>query len=479
MIQTNRVFIPIPRRRNNKCYVTIAGQDMTSRVVDSWWSKPCTNGVGTFYIKLSNAGGQYSDSFTSGDKVFFQANNSDGETVQFSGIIDYPNENISDNGQFLEIEGRHVSYKVNEYKICYSAENKDTSEILKDIIDLMPSSYGITYTNVETSNINMSVEWNYANFWDCVIEIANKAGFDCYIDDDLDVHYFAENSISNTTNYISEGYNFIKSENIGTNNYSKRTRVIATGQDKNGLPIIYTAIADNEGDDIREYYETDASKDTYEKVKNLAESKLEELSNRYLEAKIVSYGLQSINPGDNIWILVPRQKIAGQYKLVNITHQFGMKTGGWRTVTNFEEHESSVADAVSYLNTKTDKISTIQNVNKMNYSYNFDFSEDIGSHNNTKIDIYKGLLKTNGTSSGTWESPTLTVEENVSALELRMNAEQESYINVYVSLNGGTTWSPLNRINYSYSLPTGKNIKIKVAFSSASASVSSLALLYS
>jgi len=478
MIQTTQIHVPIPKIRNTHVKVEINGVDMTSRVLDSNWVLPCTNGIGTFNVNISNSNGQYSSIYSVGDTVNFYADNSDASILQFTGRIDYIKDDISNSGQFLNIQGRHKSYLLNEFLICYSAEEKETSEILKEIIDKLSSDYGFTYSNINTSTSSMSVEWNYKPFWECIIEIANKAGFDCYVDNDLDFHYFKENSISNTDNAIVEGDNFISSQDLGTNNYYDKTRVVVMGQDKNGLPIIYTAISSNE-DEIRELFIKETSLNTYEKVKSLAESKLLKIENRIIQIKTTSYGLDSISPGDNIWIIVPRQKLAGQYKIVNIKHKFGMKVGGWKTEVDFEEFSENISQNIQNLNTTTNQISNNQNVNKLNYSYNFDFLENVGTHTNTKIDIKKGVLKTDGSASGTWVSPIKTLDSNAKAVELRMSGEQTDNILVDFSLNGGTVWKSLKYISTSYTVPTGKSLRLKVELLSASARLSGLSLLYS
>ena len=192
MRQTNEIFIPIPKVRNTHVKIEINEDDVTGRVTKSNFTYPVTSGIGTFEIILSNSNGQLSGLYSNGNIIKFYADNTDSTTLQFWGRIDYVKENISKDGQFLEIKGRHRSYLLNETLICYSAEDMITSQILKDIIDKLPGSYGFTYTNVSTTTDSMNVEWNYKPFWECVMEICRFAGYDCYVDNDLDFHYFEE-----------------------------------------------------------------------------------------------------------------------------------------------------------------------------------------------------------------------------------------------------------------------------------------------
>jgi len=477
MIHSDKIYIPIPKARNTKCKVEIAGVDVTSKVIGSTWVLPVTNGIGSFSISLSNAFGQISGSYNSGDVVKFYADNSDATTLQFWGRVDYVKDDISSDGQILEIEGRHRSFLLNEYMVCHDVSGEEPSVILKAIIDKLPTSYGFTYSNVAASTTTMDVEWNYKPFWDCIVELCNKAGFDCYVDNDLDFHFFEENSISNLKNAVVEGDNFIRASDYGTNDYYEKTRVVAIGRDSGGLDIVYTAISPTEGDEKREVFVRDLSANTYEKVKSIAEARLAEVTGKNPQAKILSFGLDSISPGDNIWFIIPRQKIATQYKLVQIKHNFGMKFGGWRTELITEEEEAGTSTVLKGIAQKNQQITGSQNINKLNFSYNFDFASDTGTHENTEI--LRGFLQTTGGETGTWISPTLTLDANVSNFEFRATGANISDVDYFVSARAGSIWQPVNDLKtYKSFSPVGKKLRIKVVFNSSFSQLDSVSFLY-
>jgi len=479
MIKTNQIYIPIPKARNTHCKVEINGDDMTTRVIKSSFIYPCTSGIGTFTATISNAFGQYNGSFAEGQYVKFYADNADATTLQFWGRIDYIKNNISDSGQFLEIEGRHRNYLLTETLVCYSVVGATTSDILKAIIDQLPGTYGFTQTNIATDTTTMNVEWNYKPFWDCVVELCNKAGFDCYVDNDLDFHYFEANSILNADEAIVEGDNFISTKDWGTDNTYEKTRVTAIGQDNEGLPIVYTAIVDDEGTDIREVFVRDSSANTEASVQNIAEAKLSELTNRNPQATIKSYGLDSLKPGENLPIIVPRQQINGQYKVIEIHHNFGAEYGGWREELIIEEEAVGTATIIQKVMQKTNLAINSDNINKLNYSYNFSFDDDKGTHSTTEIT--EGVLKTTtGNAAGTWISPNKPHGSNVTTCEIRAIGDAIPGTLFYASADGGNTWKSLGstRTLYTFS-PPGENIKIKVIFASESTQIKSLVLLYS
>lgn len=476
MRQTNEIFIPVPKVRNTKCQITVNSVDLTGRVIESLFVYPVTEGVGTFSIKISNAHGQYSGTFNSGDVVKFYADNTDATTLQFEGRVDFVKDSIGSSGQFLEIEGRHKAYLLTEYLICHSAISTSPSQILKEIIDKLPTGYGFTYTNVATDTDSMDVEWNYKPFWDCVFELCKHSGFDCYVDNDLDFHYFEANSIVNGSDAIVEGDNFIKTSNWGTDDTYEKTRVTALGQDDQGLPIVYTAISTDEGTDIKELFVKDTSADTITKVQNIAESKLAEYTNRAPQAKIKSYGLETIKPGENIQLLITRQQISGQYKIIQIEHSFGAKSGGWRTECSIEENEVGVSQMIQRVSKQAKSGIQSDNVNKMTSSYNFTFDENSGTHSTTEI--IDGVLKATG-ASGTWISEVKTLTTNADYYEVRATGETLPGTDYYVSTDNGNTWQSVAAFKTIYSCsPPGKNLKVKVGLNSADTQINSLVLLY-
>lgn len=475
MRETTEIFIPIPKPRKTNPKVEIDGDDLTGRIKESSFSKPVTNGIGTFKIIVSNAGGVLKGVYSPGSIVKLYLDNTSGTTLQFWGRIDNIKDIFGDQGQILEIEGRHRSYQLTESLICHTATSTETSQILKDIIDKLPTNYGFTYSNVSTTTKLMSVEWNYKPFWDCVVEICNKSGFDCYVDDDLDFHFFEKDSIVNTTDAVVEGDNLIDSKGWGINNYYEKTRVTVVGKGQGGLPIVYTAINPNEGDDIREIFINDISSNTLSAVQDLAESKLSEITNITPNATLKSFGLETIKPGENIWILIPRQEVYGQYKVVNIIHRFGSKSGGWRTDLIMEQDDEVITNTIKEINQKSDRLTSADNVNKFNYSWNFEFDDDSGTHSLTQIT--DGVLKTTGGATGTWISEVKTVPDDVSVVEIRITGENTIGTVLFVSLDNGNTYHPI--INKNKRIVSGKNIRIKVELNSATTQIYSLVLLYS
>ncbi len=477
MRDSTEIFIPIPKSRNAKIKIEINGVDKTSETRKSIFNKPVTSGIGTFELDISNASGNLTGEYQPGTIVKFYADNTDASTLQFWGRIDNIEEIASKQEKILKIKGRHRTYTLTEYLMCHSASQTETSQVLKDIIDKLPASYGFTYSNVNSTTSLINVSWNYKPFWDCVIELCNYVGFDCYVDNNLDFHFFEANSILNTDDAVVESDNLLNSSGWGTNDYYEKTRVVAIGQSEDNLPIVYTAISDNEGDEIREIFVKDVSADTQLKVKNIAEAKLKEVTNKTPDAQIQSFGLESINPGDNIWVLIPRQQIHGQYKIINIKHKFGSMFGGWRTELIMEQEQENISKTISLIDKKSERLKVADNINKLNFSLYFDFDTNSGNHSTTEIS--EGVLKTDGSASGTWISNLNEVVESATYCEIRVKGQSIPGTNFYVSVDNGINYQSLDQNTLKTLSPPGKNLKIKVEINSAATQIYSLVLLYS
>lgn len=495
VIKTTDMFIPVPKLRNTKVKVTIAGDDLTSKVMSSEWIKPVTVGIGTFSLKLSDIGSVLSETYNVGDDIKFYYDNTDGTKLQFWGRLDFPKDIIEKSGQFLEIEGRHRSWRMTETYVNYSATGKDHGTILIELIEKYLTSYGYTTTNVQLSGINTDIEWNYVPLVDCIRQLCTDAGFDWRIDDDLDNHFFPENSIMNTDEYISEKYNFRKTKEWGKDDYYERTRVTAVGQDLSGLPIIYTGICgidNDEPDDdnnIREYYIRDVNANTEDAVKAIALGNLNTFINRPKQGVILSMGLENINAGDNFWISVPRQKIHGIYKALEIRYKFGTKVGPLQCTTTVEKEDIQDAQLIEYSLKQTRLNSIAENPNGLNYTYNFDYSTNDKTYSHSSTEIDEGFLTLSSLSviEGTWISITKLIPNNITSIELRTVGKDLTNSEFWFSLDNRVTWQKFSGTSVLITgtdlTLIGRNLAIKVilktSYKDTSPQLDSLVALYS
>ena len=435
-----RAFIPIPKKRDTQVKVEINGIDEKKLVRESSWIKPVTLSIGSFKIKLKNAGGKLINKYSKGQTVKFYADNTDATRLQFQGRIDYIKDVLLKEGHFLEIEGRHRAFILNETQVNHKAEDVEVSQILKDIIDKYASNFTQVNINATNPEIKINVEWSYVPFWDCVIFLCKKANFDCFVDNDLDFHFFKQGSIKNKNEYIVEGMNFIETSETGTDDYYEKTRVIAVGKMNDGItPIIYTAKSSGEGSEVREVKVEDSTLNTAESVQALAEGELLDLENRPRQSSIESHGLETLEPGEKIPILIPRQLINEEPRIMQLTHTFGEK--GWRTKCMTEKEIKGIEDLIKDRIKTENMLSTIDNLNKLDFSFNFGFDNDnlTASHSDTQIT--GGLLELkSGNTEGRWGSSLKTVPDNITKTELRFVGKDLTSSKFYFSIDGGNTW---------------------------------------
>lgn len=477
MIVPTDFFMWISKRKNYHCKVYINNDDVTSQVVESSFNKPVTIAIGDFTCKLLNPKGIISGKYNPGDTIKFYGDTTAGTTLQFWGRIDYLKDNLSNDGHFLEIEGRHRSYILTETLVNASYTATEVADVLKGIIGTYAS--GFTYTNVNNTGETITVNWNYKPFWECVKILCNYVGFDCYVDDNNDFHFFQTNSILNSDDAIVEGDNYIKIEDWGVDDFYSKTKVTAMGEDESRIPILYTSTYGS--GETREVFIKDSSANTETQVQALAEAKLAEVTNIPPQAKILSFALTNSNPGDNIWVVVPRQKTYGIFKLLQISHKFGQKTS-WQTESSIEKEIRGTQQVLMERSRKEIEIQVAPNPNKLNFSYNFTFDDSTNIETNPALNcqtVAGKLQLTPPNTTGYIITSTRAASSNITKIQLSYNGWNLGTSTFEVSVDGGLRYETIQKdvlFTPSYS---GSNLKLKITLNSTTAQIESLALLYS
>jgi len=467
MIKEGYVFDWIPGPVDPHVSVMINGTERRSWILESYFRRPVTIGIGDFWIKLCNPNGQLSGLFSKGQEVIFYADHADGTTKKFQGVIDYPNENMGREGQVIEIEGRHRAYASAETLVCYAANNEECSAVIKAVVDEYLASYGFTYANVAATTTYLTKTWNYAPFTQFMKDICHESGCDYRIDNDLDVHFFEANSIMNEDEAVVEGQNSLGMTGFGTDTYFEKTRVIAMGMMSDGVtPIIHTAITPGEGAVKREVFIKDASADTETEVMNMALAELSQYENLPPQAKVKSYGLATLDEGENLWFSLPRNKIHGIYKALEVKDWFGSRIPtGWMTEITIEKETKGTDTAIADRARKENLIQNAPNPNKLDHSYNFEFNDTANIESQTNTTISGGFLKVTA-NTGTMVTMAKTAASDITKVELRYAGADLGATIFQVSCDNGNTWITVTR-NAVTAIPAesrGRYFKMKVIF---------------
>ena len=183
--------------------------DITDEIFNGEVFDGATDTIGNFSFTVDNSNESKTGIWTGNEILYFYMDYATSATTKrFRGRI----EKVSYQENTIKIIGRSESVKLLDITVSKSYTNIETSVILKELFDAYATDF--TYNNVETSTTNMTVNWNKKSFWECVKELCQKAGFDSYIDVDLDCHYFESGSKPNTTEAVVHGSNLLEVEDF-------------------------------------------------------------------------------------------------------------------------------------------------------------------------------------------------------------------------------------------------------------------------
>lgn len=491
-----KAFIFIPRVFTPHRKVNITADegegtttDVTTRVIKGDFTKRSFRvGIGDFKLKLINVGAALSGMWEGGDIVDFYADLVDATTPKFKGRIDSINELKTDKGNFLEIEGRHVAYPAVEnwpFK-SFSAQTNDV--IVKGVADDFLA--GFTYTNVGTFTNSLTKDWDGSkNVLDCFREVCVDGDADGYIDDDKDIHLFAENSILNSLDAAAEKQNLL-SLVFGKDTYYEKTKITVYGKDDEGMGIIYTA-----GLGTRVLPPIiDFSIRTMEQAKEVADAALAQATDIPEQGVVLTRGLGHIEPGENMWVSSPSRQIHGIYKVIEIKHLIGKENRTkWSTQCKIERPRKGIGYQITQRARKEYAVAKIDNPNNMEFSYNFPFNDDSNIASGLEappsspaILVGGRLYKQDGIGTKTiiTNSQTLPSGDRISAFEIRVvgdNIDNVTYEISVVDGEEGTYETAVPNVKYD-ATHIGNQIKLKMTLADSDSGsgimIYSLVILY-
>ena len=445
--------------------------DITDIIYEGEIIDGVTDTIGNFTFTLDNSNETYTDVWTGNEviKIYIDYETT-ATTSRFRGRI----EKVSYQDNKIKITGRSESKRLLDVTVTKEYTTTETSVILKALFDAYATDF--TYTNVNTFSTSVSVSWYQKPFWECVQDLCHSAGFDAYIDPDLDCHFFESGTVNNVNECIIHGSNLFEVSDFAYDQSLIKNRVIVYGAEVEGQPVIYTSDDETSQNDygIKELIIQDQNIATTTQAQEKADFELSISKDPPLVGDVKSIGLATIQPGEKIRISAPYSNlIPNYYKIISYRHEFrGLMT----TTLTIEKEPRKIYHLMKDRISQEQKLKDMPNPNEMRYSWIFDFDTDSGSHSTTEIT--GGVLKVSTGSTGTWVSANNEITNNATACELRVTGEALPGTLYYVSADNGNTWqliTPRTSLNFS---PAGKYLKIKVELNSASTQIDSLSLLY-
>ena len=436
----------------------------------------CTESIGKFSFDIYNGNNAYTNKWNGGEIFRYYKAYENNTTLYFKGRVEIPSKQTFK----LNVQGRSESLGFITTLVTKSYEGVETSVILKDMISSYSS--GFTSINVSSSTKLLTISWYQKPFWDCVKDLCNASGFDCWVDSSLDFHYYLSGSVNNVDDAIVHDNNLLEVEDFAPDATLIRNRIKVSGAVVDGIQPFYTAkdSASQELYGIKDEAINDDAITTYEQAKAVGDYELSVKKNPSLVGSVkCAYLLGNYHPGENLRVSAPSENLPFAYYLgVGYKDELDFESGNLNTTVYLNKEPRKISHVVSGRIEQENKFkSTYTNPNDLENSYDFLFDNEGGTFSS-------GMLQSNSTiytntSGAYWISLPRTLSGNISSAYLLMNASEYQNVVVQVSGNNGVSWQTIqNKELISVTNASGTVLLVKVTINSLTAVINSLSVQY-
>ena len=452
--------------------------DVTDYIINAECTLGATEIIGDFRLEIDNSHGNFFEIWSVGNSVRIYADRNDGSTKIIEGRIEKLSYKRSPL-YMVSIRGCPHAAKLLSITVTKSYTNQETSEILADLFSSYADEYD-TSEYVEISGENLTISWNQKPFWECIIDLCNASGFDCYIDANSKVHYFLARSKLCTQEAVVHNDNLISVEGFGKDIDEVRNRIVVYGQEVEGMPIVATAEDSSSQSKygIREEIITDTNIRSVAEARERANYELQLKKEPQDTGEVESFGLPLLKPGEMLMISDPDSNLNGRYRVISFSHHFGKETGMTTRVT-IEKEPAKIPRILKQRFEREESLRDIRNPFEMRNCYLFTFDDDslTESHNNTEVSDGKLVLQS-GASSGTFVSIAHTASSNITSAHLKVSGSGLAGTEYWISVNNGRTWESISPETLKTTTSVGDKLKVKVKLNSSVTEIESLIILY-
>ena len=466
------VWIPPAYTPIYKIVVSTSSQDydITDYLIKGEYTDGITETIGSFAFTIDNSTENYTTAFSLYDEVkVYLDYGTTASTLRFTGLI----ERVSKLKNQLVITGRSSAMRAIGKNI--TIDKTDTrSNILTYIVNIYFSGT-ISTSGIEEDNETTHASYFEVPFWDVVQDLC-KAGRSAYIDKDYNLQYFLTGSRTNEAEAIVHDQNLISVGDFSPDLQQIYNKVKVYGRDVDGIPILASATADTSltKGDIKELKITDNSILTVEQAQERANAELEYYKDPPTVGEVTSLGLPTLQPGEKLRISDPPDGLEPKaYEIQSFTHKFS-NDEPFQTNVTIKKARSSISNILKLRVDFENRVPDNYNPREMDYSLVYDFETDVGTHLRTKI--LSGVLKTDGSSSGTWTSPLVTLDSKMTDFEIFVNGSNLQGRKLWISTNGGAIWKYIYETTVS--ITPGKYIQLKIDIPSEITEIESLGITY-
>lgn len=475
---------------------------------------PCnTRRMGNFELELNNNEAQYLNVFSEGDVVQFYLDYTDGTTLRFRGKVDnvYYSMARESPGFTCTVEGRQYPEIVDNETLIIQFDNTDVVDAIKGTSGETDAQgnyengilygTGLTWSDSNTltsGDITTKITKSYQNKSAMFIltDVCVATGVDFYLfydtsDSRWEIRVFEQSSITNSTDYIAQGINLRSMNRVGIDNTIRKNEITVYGKEDDNIILLKTSsdTSDISSSWTKSVAISDSSLATMEEVDDAADKELAEQSNVLTSARVDTYGLLGIKPGERITVSIPYCGVNGYYRVESFTVDMDSR-GDISTSVNLERWDKSIAALLRDAFNIEQAIRAYKNLNAMTGSFNLYFdSYESGWYSLSNCEITDGVLKlSSGQTTGTLTTATVDtstfgdLDSDVTHCELRIKANQYTACTYRVSNNNGVTWETVTPgVLHEFDTP-GDSLRLEITLNEPTSGVSpefaSVVLLY-
>lgn len=435
-----------------------------------------TDSIGRFKFEVYNPNEDYTGVWQPKNIVrYYKDYSTVATTLRFRGRV----ERVEYKEGKVVVSGRHDILQGMEIVVNKTYTNQEVSSILTDLVTTYLS--GFTVTNVQTTTVSKTITWADKPFWDCVQELCDNTGYECYVDSSLDFRFFPSGSVTNSTDAIVHESNLDSVEGFTTNDSTLvRNRVRVYGGEVDGIRPFATSEDSTSQSDNFERIEIiqDDSITSYSEAKALADAILEQKKNAPQVGQVKStIILGTIQPGENLRLSSPLDNLPPTYYFTKgYKDTIDLNALELSTTVYVNKEPRKISDVLSsIIRRDSSQQNTSVNPNDMDSSYDFTFDTDSGTHSNTQIT--SSVLKlTSGSTTGSWTSPSRIETNNITQVYILSTGQTLTGVLFDVSTDGGNSYQTVGLKTLTTLTNQGQALVIRVRITDTSAQVESLSV---
>lgn len=472
----NIIFLPHSSRRPT-CSILVNNLEYKTELLSYKVKRYSTISIDSAEMVIENFRGQNTTKFSKGMIGIIYTDYSGGTTKIFEGKVAQIGHSTAPYKIKLNLNGygsEALSRIVNK-----TYESQTISSIFTNLINTYLPTH--TTTNVETNSSSVSVSWNGKKLLNCLQDLVKLTGmtWTFYCDFDKDWHFFDKTTKTSTLEALTYTRNLKKISPLDTLSDVKN-KITVIGKSYGGIQLYYSKTT-GYGTDAEDVVIRDSNLTALDMVKDKVNELVIANTESEGKGKGEALGMPDLNPSDKVYIFAPYQNIQGWYLIPNFIHSLSRHR--FSTSFDFQEEKKEIEDLSSFLTQRKiteQEISDITNEFDLDSSFIMDFDDStyIGG-SSSKVEALDDYLQLeSGESSGTFVSTAQTVDSNVTSFVLRVDGEALTGMTFYVSVDNGTSYQTVSPNTLYDATSEGKQIIIKVSFTSATQRIKFLGCEY-